>query len=62
MAASKGLPFVGKMLLRRTVIKIAIRCSVEVPAFGGPKPIHTAIARRHLQAVFRKEARVIGLA
>ena len=61
LTAAKGLPFVGKFLLQRTVIKIGI------PAVGVPLAVvlnryTTLLAGRHAQAVFRNEARVIELA
>lgn len=61
LIAAKGLPFVGKYLLQRTVIKIAI------PLAGVPMAVlinrySTLIAGRHARAVFRNEARVIEIA
>lgn len=61
LAAARGLPFVGKFLLQRNVIKIG------VPAVGIPVAVvmnryTTLLAGRHAQAVFRNEARVIELA
>ncbi|HYO17912.1 MAG TPA: hypothetical protein VES02_04500 [Dermatophilaceae bacterium] len=61
LAAAKGLPFVGKFLLQRNVIKIGI------PVVGLPVAVlvnryTTLLAGRHAQAVFRNEARVIELA
>lgn len=61
LAAARGLPFVGKYLLQRNVIKIGI------PVVGVPLAIvlnrHTTlVAGAHAQAVFRNEARVIELA
>lgn len=61
LAAAKGLPFVGKFLLQRSVIKIGI------PLVGVPLAVllnrwTTVVAGRHAQSVFRNEARVIELA
>ncbi|MEV0990659.1 hypothetical protein [Streptomyces sp. NPDC049949] len=61
LSAAKGLPFVGKFLLQRNVIKIGI------PVVGVPLAVvlnrHTTLlAGRHAQAVFRSEARVIETA
>ena len=61
LSAAKGLPFVGRFLLQRTVIKIAI------PLAGIPLAVvlnrwTTLIAGRHARAVFRNEARVLELA
>jgi tellurite resistance protein len=61
LAAAKGLPFVGKMLLQRNVIKIGIPV-VGVPLAVALNRYTTLIAGRHAQAVFRNEARVIELA
>ncbi len=59
--AAKGLPFVGKYLLQRNVIKIGI------PLIGVPLAVvvnrqTTLIAGRHARAVFRNEARIIEIA
>jgi hypothetical protein len=59
--AAKGLPFVGKFLLQRNVIKIGI------PLIGVPVAVllnrySTLIAGRHARSVFRNEARVIEVA
>jgi len=59
--AAKGLPFVGKFLLQRTVIKIGIPL-VGVPLSVVLNRYTTLFAGRHAQAVFRNEARVIELA
>jgi hypothetical protein len=61
LSAAKGLPYVGKFLLQRNVIKIAI------PAVGVPLAVvlnryTTLIAGRHAQSVFRNEARVTEIA
>lgn len=59
--AAKGLPFVGKFLLQRNVIKIGIPL-VGVPLAVVVNRYTTLIAGRHARAVFRNEARVIELA
>ncbi|WP_037604467.1 tellurite resistance TerB family protein [Streptacidiphilus rugosus] len=59
--AAKGLPFVGKFLLQRNVIKIGIPL-VGVPLAVVLNRYTTLLAGRHAQAVFRNEARVIELA
>jgi tellurite resistance protein len=61
LSAAKGLPFVGKFLLQRNVIKVGI------PVIGVPLAVvlnryTTLLAGRHAQAVFRNDARVIELA
>ncbi|MGY3380897.1 tellurite resistance protein [Arthrobacter sp. TE12231] len=61
LTAAKGLPFVGKFLLQRTVIKIGIPL-VGVPLAVVLNRYTTLVAGRHAQAVFRSEARVIELA
>ena len=61
LAAAKGIPFVGKYLLQRTVIKIAIPF-VGVPLAAGMNHYTTLLAGRHARGVFRNEARVIELA
>lgn len=61
LAAAKGLPVVGKHLLQRNVIKIAIP-AVGVPLAVGLNLWTTVLAGRHAQAVFRNEARVIEVA
>lgn len=57
LAAAKGLPVVGKHLLQRNVIKVAIPL-VGVPLAVGINRYTTLIAGRHARAVFRNEARV----
>lgn len=57
LTAAKGLPFVGKYLLQRNVIKLAL------PAIGIPLAVvlnrHTTrISGEHAQEVFRNEARL----
>ncbi|WP_211286320.1 hypothetical protein [Rathayibacter tritici] len=61
LAAAKRLPVVGKHLLQRNVIKIAIP-AVGVPLAVGLNLWTTVLAGRHAQAVFRNEARVIEVA
>lgn len=61
LSAAKGLPFVGKFLLQRNVIKIGIPV-VGVPLAVVLNRYTTLLAGRHAQAVFRNEARVIELA
>jgi hypothetical protein len=61
LAAAKGLPFVGKFLLQRNVIKVGIPV-VGVPLAVVLNRYTTVLAGRHAQAVFRNEARVIELA
>lgn len=61
LAAAKSLPFVGRHLLQRNIIKFG------VPGVGIPLTIlvnryTTVIAGRHARSVFRNEARVIELA
>ncbi|MFR9757448.1 hypothetical protein [Streptomyces sp. TR06-5] len=59
--AARGLPFVGKFLLQRNVIKIGIPL-VGVPLAVLLNRYTTLVAGRHAQTVFRDEARVIELA
>ncbi|MFE2551948.1 hypothetical protein ACFXGI_25840 [Streptomyces sp. NPDC059355] len=61
LSAAKGLPFVGKFLLQRNVIKIGIPV-VGVPLAVVLNRYTTLLAGRHAQAVFRNEARVIEIA
>jgi hypothetical protein len=61
LSAAKGLPFVGKFLLQRNVIKIGIPM-VGVPLAVVLNRYTTLLAGRHAQAVFRNEARMIELA
>ncbi|QES10588.1 hypothetical protein DEJ44_11780 [Streptomyces venezuelae] len=61
LTAAKGLPFVGRTLLQRNLIKIGI------PVVGVPLAVvlnrgTTRLAGRHAQTLFRNEARVIELA
>jgi uncharacterized protein (DUF697 family) len=61
LAAAKSLPFVGKHLLQRNIIKIGI------PGVGIPLTIlmnryTTVAAGRHAESMFRDEAAVIELA
>ena len=61
LTAARGLPYVGKFLLQRNVIKIGIPL-VGIPLAVGLNHYTTLIAGRHARAVFRNEARVIELA
>jgi len=61
LAAARGLPFVGKLLLQRNVIKIGIPL-VGIPLAVVVNRYTTLLAGRHAQAVFRNEARVMELA
>lgn len=61
LAAAKGLPMVGKMLLQRNVIKIGIPL-VGVPLAVLLNRYTTQVAGKHAQAVFRKEAAIRELA
>ncbi|MFE3107314.1 hypothetical protein ACFXKJ_24690 [Kitasatospora indigofera] len=61
LSAAKGLPFVGKFLLQRNVIKIGIPV-VGVPLAVMLNRYTTLLAGRHAQSVFRNEARVIEIA
>jgi hypothetical protein len=61
LAAARGLPFVGKFLLQRSVIKIGIPL-VGIPLAVVMNRYSTLLAGRHAQTVFRSEARVIELA
>ena len=61
LAAAKGFPFVGKYLLQRNVIKMAIP-GVGIPLAVVVNRYTTLVAGRHAQDVFRNEARVIEAA
>lgn len=61
LAAARSLPHVGKFLLQRTVIKVAIPL-VGIPLAIGINFYTTLIAGRHARGIFRNEARVIELA
>lgn len=61
LTAAKGLPYIGKYLLQRTVIKIAIPL-VGIPLAIGINFYTTLIAGKHARGIFRNEARVIELA
>lgn len=61
LTATKGLPFVGKYLLQRNVIKVGIPV-VGVPLATVLNRYTTLLAGRHARAVFRNEARVVELA
>lgn len=58
LAAAKSLPFIGKYLLQRTVIKVALP-GVGIPLAVGVNYWTTIVAGKHARAVFRNEARVI---
>lgn len=58
LASAKGLPFVGKFLLQRNVIKVGIPL-VGIPLAVVMNRWTTAIAGRHARAVVRNEARII---
>lgn len=58
LTAAKGLPYVGKFLLQRNVIKIGIPL-VGIPLAVAMNRWTTFIAGRHAKKVFRNEARVI---
>jgi hypothetical protein len=59
--AAKGLPFVGKYLLQRNVIKMAIP-GVGIPLYVVVNRYTTLVAGRHARSVIRNEARVIEVA
>ncbi|MEU5829687.1 hypothetical protein [Micromonospora tulbaghiae] len=59
--AARGLPFAGRFLLQRNIIKIGIPV-VGVPLAVVMNRYTTLLAGRHARAVFRNEARVIELA
>jgi tellurite resistance protein len=59
--AAKGLPFVGKYLLQRNVIKMGIPV-VGIPLAVALNRYTTLVAGGHAQSLFRNEARVIELA
>lgn len=61
LSAAKGLPFVGKYLLQRNVLKIGIPL-VGVPLAAVLNRYTTLVAGRHARAVFRNEARIIEVA
>lgn len=61
LSAAKGLPFMGKFILQRTVIKIAIP-GVSVPIAAGMNYWSTRVVGGHARSVFRNEARVIEVA
>lgn len=61
LAAAKGIPYVGKFLLQRNIIKIGIPL-VGVPLAIVVNRYSTTIAGRHARAVFRNGARVIEVA
>ncbi|MGU3292501.1 hypothetical protein [Williamsia sp. M5A3_1d] len=59
--AARGLPFVGKFLLQRNVIKIGIPL-VGVPTSVVVNRYTTLVAGRHARVVFRNEAEILELA
>ena len=61
LAAGRGLPFVGKYLLQRNVIKIGIPL-VGIPLAVVVNRYTTLVAGRHARFVFRNEARVAEVA
>jgi len=61
LTAARGLPYVGKFLLQRTVIKVMIPL-VGIPLAIGINFYTTLIAGKHARGVFRNEARVVELA
>jgi tellurite resistance protein len=61
LAAARGLPFVGKYLLQRTVIKVGIPL-VGIPVATLINRYTTLVTGRHARAVFRNEARVLEVA
>jgi hypothetical protein len=61
LSAGRGLPYVGKFLLQRNVIKIGIPV-VGVPLAVVLNRYTTLLAGRHGQTVFRNDARVKELA
>ncbi len=61
LAAARGFPFVGKYLLQRNVIKMAIP-GVGIPLAVMVNRYTTLVAGRHARSVFRNEARVTEVA
>ncbi|AQX81428.1 hypothetical protein BWO91_16990 [Plantibacter flavus] len=61
LAATKGLPFVGKFLLQRNLIKIGIPV-IGIPFAVGMNYWTTMVAGQHAQKIFRNEGRVIEIA
>ncbi|WIB61438.1 hypothetical protein DEJ13_06305 [Curtobacterium sp. MCLR17_007] len=61
LKAVKGLPFVGKFLLQRNIIKIGIPL-VGVPLAVLLNRYTTLVAGRHARAVFRNDARILQMA
>ena len=59
--AAQGLPFVGKTLLVRNVMKVGIP-GVNIPLAVAINRYSTLVAGRHARSVFRNEARVIEVA
>lgn len=61
LAAAKGLPFVGKFLLQRNLIKFAIPV-VGIPFTAGVNYFTTLMAGHHAQKIFRNEGRIVEVA
>lgn len=61
LVAAKGLPFVGKFLLQRNLIKIGIPV-IGIPFAVGMNYWTTIVAGRHAQKIFRNEGRIIEIA
>lgn len=61
LSAAKGLPVVGKYLLQRNVVKVAIPV-VSVPTAFGINRWSTIVVGNHARTVFRNDAKVIETA
>ncbi|MCL1841978.1 MAG: TerB family tellurite resistance protein [Propionibacteriaceae bacterium] len=61
LTAAKALPVVGKYLLQRTIIKVAIP-GVGIPLAVLMNRLTTQLAGSHARSVFRDEARLVELA
>ena len=61
LKAAKALPVVGKYLLKRTVVKMAVPV-VSVPLAIVLNAVTTQLAGDHARSVFRDEARLVELA
>lgn len=61
LATAKSLPFVGKFLLQRNLIKIGIPV-VGIPFAIGMNYWTTIVAGRHAQKIFRNEGRIVEVA
>ncbi len=59
LTAARGLPFVGKYLLQRNIIKVAT--FVGIPLAIALNRWTTLIAGRHARDVFRNEAKIVEL-